>query len=84
MSEFEKSLERNKEWNITIPIMNNDKGIITMYKGKIYIAEEGGFWGKIPSKPGCATQGETFLECMKNLKEALTGILECKENVESN
>lgn len=82
MSEFDKSLERNEEWNVTIPIIN-ENGEVTMYKGNIYKAEEGGFWGKIPSKPGCATQGETFLECMRNLREALTGILET-ENAESD
>ena len=41
----------------------------------IHEAEEGGFWAEVPSIPGCATQGETFEELLKNLYEAVEGCL---------
>ncbi len=41
----------------------------------IHEAEEGGFWAEVPSIPGCATQGETFEELLKNLYEAVEGCM---------
>ena len=41
----------------------------------IHKAEEGGYWAKVPSIPGCATQGETFDELLTNLYEAIEGCL---------
>ena len=41
----------------------------------IHEAEEGGFWAEVPSIPGCATQGETFEELLKNIYEAVEGYL---------
>ena len=41
----------------------------------IHKAEEGGYWAKVPSIPGCATQGETFDELLTNLYEAVEGCL---------
>lgn len=41
----------------------------------VHEAEEGGFWAEVPSIPGCATQGETFEELLKNLYEAIEGCL---------
>jgi predicted RNase H-like HicB family nuclease len=41
----------------------------------IHEAEEGGYWGEVPAIPGCATQGETFQELLKNLYEAIEGSL---------
>jgi predicted RNase H-like HicB family nuclease len=41
----------------------------------IHEAEEGGFWAEVPAIPGCATQGETFEELLKNLYEAIEGCL---------
>lgn len=38
-------------------------------------AEEGGFIAKVPSLPGCATQGESFEEAKNNIKEAIKGYL---------
>ena len=32
---------------------------------------EGGFSVFVPALPGCATQGETLEECLKNAKEAI-------------
>ncbi len=41
----------------------------------IHDAEEGGFWAEVPGIPGCATQGDTFEELLKNLYEAVEGCL---------
>jgi predicted RNase H-like HicB family nuclease len=41
----------------------------------VHEAEEGGFWAEVPAIPGCATQGETFEELLKNLYEAIEGCL---------
>jgi predicted RNase H-like HicB family nuclease len=41
----------------------------------VHEAEEGGYWGEVPSIPGCASEGETLDELMKNLQEAIEGCL---------
>ncbi len=41
----------------------------------IHTAEEGGFWAEVPAIPGCATQGDTFEELLKNIYEAVDGCL---------
>ncbi|MDQ3745354.1 MAG: type II toxin-antitoxin system HicB family antitoxin [Acidobacteriota bacterium] len=41
----------------------------------VHEAEEGGYWAEVPAIPGCATQGETFEELLKNLREAVEGCL---------
>ena len=41
----------------------------------VHEADEGGFWAEVPAIPGCATQGETFEELLKNLYEAVEGCL---------
>jgi predicted RNase H-like HicB family nuclease len=41
----------------------------------IHDAEEGGYWAEVPAIPGCATQGETFEELLRNLYEAVEGCL---------
>jgi len=41
----------------------------------VHSAEEGGYWAEVPAIPGCATQGETFEELLKNLYEAVEGCL---------
>ena len=41
----------------------------------VHKAEEGGFWAEVPAIPGCATQGETFEELLKNIYEAVEGSL---------
>jgi predicted RNase H-like HicB family nuclease len=37
----------------------------------IHKAKEGGYWAEVPSIPGCATQGETIEELLKNIREAI-------------
>ncbi|HEY6806031.1 MAG TPA: type II toxin-antitoxin system HicB family antitoxin [Pyrinomonadaceae bacterium] len=41
----------------------------------IHEAEEGGFWAEVPEVPGCATQGDTIEELLKNVREAVGGCL---------
>jgi predicted RNase H-like HicB family nuclease len=41
----------------------------------IHEAEEGGYWAEVPAIPGCATQGDTFEDLLKNLYEAVEGCL---------
>jgi predicted RNase H-like HicB family nuclease len=41
----------------------------------VHDAEEGGFWAEVPALPGCATQGDTMDELMRNLHQAIEGCL---------
>jgi predicted RNase H-like HicB family nuclease len=41
----------------------------------VHQAEEGGFWAEVPAIPGCASQGETFEQLLKNIHEAVEGCL---------
>jgi predicted RNase H-like HicB family nuclease len=41
----------------------------------VHEAEEGGYWAEVPALPGCASQGETFEELLKNVHEAVEGYL---------
>ena len=44
-------------------------------KAIVHEAEEGGYWAEVPAIPGCATQGDTWQELLKNLYEAVEGCL---------
>jgi predicted RNase H-like HicB family nuclease len=44
-------------------------------KAIVHEAEEGGFWAEVPAIPGCASQGETMEEVLRNLHEAIEGCL---------
>jgi len=41
----------------------------------VHEAEEGGFWAEVPAMPGCATQGETMDELVRNVHDAIEGCL---------
>jgi predicted RNase H-like HicB family nuclease len=41
----------------------------------IHEAEEGGFWAEVPSLPGCASQGDSMVELINNLYDAVEGCL---------
>ena len=41
----------------------------------IHKAKEGGYWAEVPSVPGCATQGETIDDLLKNVREAVEACL---------
>ena len=51
------------------------ESIAMKIKVVVHEAEEGGFWAEVPAIPGCATQGETMDELMRNLHEAIEGCL---------
>ena len=42
----------------------------------IELCEEGGYYASCPSLPGCASQGETYLETLANIQEAVLGYIE--------
>jgi predicted RNase H-like HicB family nuclease len=44
-------------------------------KAIVHEAEEGGFWAEVPAIPGCATEGDTMEELIKNLHDAIEGCL---------
>jgi predicted RNase H-like HicB family nuclease len=44
-------------------------------KAVVHEAEEGGYWAEVPAIPGCATQGDTFEELLRNLQEAVEACL---------
>ena len=46
-----------------------------VFKAVIHKAEDGGYWGEIPSLPGCYSQRETIAELQVNLREAAQGCL---------
>ncbi len=50
----------------------------------IHEAEEGGYWAEVPAIPGCATQGDTFEELLKNIYEAVEGCLSVEIDVSKN
>jgi predicted RNase H-like HicB family nuclease len=46
------------------------------FKVIIEPAEEGGFTAYVPKLPGCVSEGETYEETLKNIKEATELYLE--------
>jgi predicted RNase H-like HicB family nuclease len=54
---------------------NGATGALMKIKVVVHQAEEGGYWAEVPAIPGCATQGETFEDLLKNLYEAVEGCL---------
>ena len=49
---------------------------ILSYKVVFEPAEEGGYTAYVPSLPGCISEGDTYEEAMKNIKEAIKGWIE--------
>ncbi len=41
----------------------------------VHDAKDGGYWAEVPAIPGCATEGDSFEELLKNLYEAIEGCL---------
>ena len=41
----------------------------------VHRAEEGGYWAEVPAIRGCASQGESMDELLKNIGEAIEGCL---------
>ena len=44
----------------------------------VHQAEEGGYWAEVPAIPGCATQGDTHEDLLKNVYEAVEACLSIK------
>jgi len=47
-----------------------------VFKIVVHSEPVGGYWGEVPSLPGCYSQGETMEELQANLREAINGYLE--------
>ncbi|MBI4327054.1 MAG: type II toxin-antitoxin system HicB family antitoxin [Chloroflexi bacterium] len=47
-----------------------------VYKIVVHSEPAGGYWGEVPSLPGCYSQGDTIEELQANLREAISGYLE--------
>jgi len=66
---------------ITVPVRDdiskgsNYEAVTMKLKVIIHEAEEGGYWAEVPAIPGCATQGDTFDELLRNIYEAVEGCL---------
>ena len=46
---------------------------ILSYKVILEPAEEGGYAAYAPSLPGCVSEGDTYEDALKNIKEAIKG-----------
>ena len=67
---------RRRRRRVQVPLRRDADADLTMkIKVVVHEAEEGGYWAEVPALPGCATQGETFEELLKNLYEAVEGCL---------
>lgn len=49
---------------------------VLLYKVVFEPAEEGGYTAYVPSLPGCVSEGDTYKEAQKNIKEAIEGWIE--------
>jgi predicted RNase H-like HicB family nuclease len=49
---------------------------VLTYKVVFEPAEEGGYTVYVPSLPGCISEGDTYEEALKNIKEAIKGWIE--------
>jgi predicted RNase H-like HicB family nuclease len=47
-----------------------------VFKIVVHPEPAGGYWGEVPSLPGCYSQGESIEELEANLREAASGYLE--------
>jgi predicted RNase H-like HicB family nuclease len=47
-----------------------------VFKIVVHPEPDGGYWGEVPSLPGCYSQGESIEELQVNLREAISGYLE--------
>ncbi len=47
-----------------------------VFKIVVHPEPAGGYWGEVPSLPGCYSQGENLDELQSNLREAISGYLE--------
>ncbi|MCG8569866.1 MAG: type II toxin-antitoxin system HicB family antitoxin [Spirochaetes bacterium] len=53
------------------------------YKAIIEPCEEGGFTAYVPKLPGCVSEGETYEEILKNIREAIELYVETEKEREN-
>ena len=41
----------------------------------VHRAKEGGYWAEVPAITGCVSQGESFDDLLRNVREAIEGCL---------
>jgi predicted RNase H-like HicB family nuclease/uncharacterized protein (DUF433 family) len=59
-----------------VKTLNEERlGLAMKIKVVVHEAEEGGYWAEVPAIPGCATQGESMEELLRNVREAIEGCL---------
>ena len=56
--------------------MKNMTQKILEYTAIFEPAEEGGYIARVPAIPGCITEGDSFEETSKNIKDAVIGCLD--------
>lgn len=64
--------------------MNQKKLKVLEYNTIFQEEKEGGFSVWVPSLPGCASQGKTFEDAKKNIKEAIELYLEDSDSIDSD
>lgn len=52
---------------------------VLSYKVILEPAEEGGYTVYVPSLPGCVSEGDTYEEALKNIREAIEGWIEVSQ-----
>lgn len=65
---------RMEKLHVALYSLSNNGGHMKL-KAIVHEAEEGGFWAEVPAIPGCATQGDSLDDLLKNLHEAVEGCL---------
>ncbi len=61
--------------------MANKKVKVLEYNAVFLEEDEGGYSVWVPALPGCTSQGETFEETVKNIKEAIELYLEASPEI---
>jgi predicted RNase H-like HicB family nuclease len=52
---------------------------VLSYKVVFEPAEEGGYTAYVPSLPGCISEGDTYEDAQRNIKEAIQGWIEASK-----
>lgn len=60
--------------------MKKQRQKILEYNVIFNVEDEGGFSAYVPDLPGCVSQGETFEQAQKNIKEAIELYLEAVDD----
>lgn len=63
------------------PYIEGGESSMAKYQVVVKPEEDGGFVVECPSIPGCMSQGETIEEALENIKEAIQGCLEARQEL---